>query len=299
MEVKLVVVSGKANKHNVVLKLPSIVGRSREADVTVAHSLVSRRHCELYEADGLLMVRDLGSLNGTIVEGYRIREAALPPDAELTVGPLTFRAEYEYDGDLDAIPPAELFEQGQEVARPAEPAAPPPISHPQEDDARWGDFVAEMDDEDEDEPVVEAAAPPVNGRRKAKGTGAGPSPIDDIDTEEIEQFTADSLESDLSLETNYPPTPRKKPGRAEAEAVDEEDTASSDEAEAKARDGEAAEEAEADDQAAVPSASPHGAAGNRSSSPMPPLDFGIADDSPPTSPTDDDDELNKFFKGLQ
>jgi predicted component of type VI protein secretion system len=58
------------------------------------HPLVSRQHCELFETNGRLMVRDLGSLNGTFVNNERISEAALPPGELLTVGAVTFRAVY-------------------------------------------------------------------------------------------------------------------------------------------------------------------------------------------------------------
>lgn len=105
MEAKLIVIRGKANKGEVALSLPTTIGRSRDADLTVAHPMVSRHHCEIFEADGALMVRDLGSLNGTFVNGERVSEAELPPNAEITVGPLTFRAEYEHagEGDLPAL----------------------------------------------------------------------------------------------------------------------------------------------------------------------------------------------------
>ena len=104
MEAKLIVVGGKATKESISLKLPAIIGRSREAGVKVGHPMISRRHAELFEADGLLMIRDLGSLNGTMIDGQRIQEAPLPPAAEFTIGPLTFRAEYTYQGDLDSLP---------------------------------------------------------------------------------------------------------------------------------------------------------------------------------------------------
>ncbi len=104
MEAKLIVVGGKASKREVSLKLPTTIGRSRQADLTVAHPMVSRQHCELYEEDGVLKLRDLGSLNGTFIDGQRISEACLRPDAQFTVGPLTFCAKYEYAGDVNAIP---------------------------------------------------------------------------------------------------------------------------------------------------------------------------------------------------
>ncbi len=117
MEAKLIIVGGKANKGHVALRLPTTVGRSREADLTIAHPMVSRRHCELFEQDGLLMVRDLGSLNGTIVRKERITKAEpIRPNEEFTVGPLTFRAEYEYAGAVAGPPetPVQVAVDGDE-----------------------------------------------------------------------------------------------------------------------------------------------------------------------------------------
>jgi predicted component of type VI protein secretion system len=111
MDAKLIVVGGKASKGTVSLKPPTIVGRSREAGLTVAHPMISRRHAEIYETDGLLMIRDLGSLNGTRIDGRRIKEAPLPPEAEFTIGPLTFRAQYEYKGDLSKLPAPVFVEE--------------------------------------------------------------------------------------------------------------------------------------------------------------------------------------------
>jgi predicted component of type VI protein secretion system len=107
MDAKLVIVGGKAGKGPISLKLPAIIGRSRDADLTVAHPMVSRQHCELFEVDGLLKVRDLGSLNGTLVGQEKVKEADLRPQAEFTVGPLTFRVEYEYAGPAAVAAPAE------------------------------------------------------------------------------------------------------------------------------------------------------------------------------------------------
>ncbi len=104
MNATLLVVIGKVTKRRVALQLPAVLGRSREADVTVVHPLISRRHCEISESSGLLMLRDLASLNGTMIGGRRVESAPLLPDAEFTIGPLTFRVLYEYDGDLESVP---------------------------------------------------------------------------------------------------------------------------------------------------------------------------------------------------
>lgn len=103
MEAKLIVVGGKANKRQISLKLPMVIGRTREAGLTVDHPMVSRRHCELSESNGLVLIRDLGSLNGTFVGAKQINEAPLRPADEFTVGPVTFRVEYKYAGEGTAV----------------------------------------------------------------------------------------------------------------------------------------------------------------------------------------------------
>lgn len=95
MDVKLVVVGGDAKATEVKLKLPAVIGRGREATLTLPHPLVSRKHCEIFESDGYLVVRDMGSLNGTFINNERITEAVLPPGELLTLGTVTFRAAYQ------------------------------------------------------------------------------------------------------------------------------------------------------------------------------------------------------------
>jgi hypothetical protein len=123
MDAKLTIIGGKTTKEDIALILPAVIGRSREAGVTVAHPMISRKHAELFEKDGLLMIRDLGSLNGTKVGGKRVREAPVPPEAEFILGPFTFRVHYEYAGDLNALPLPVLDEKAIAAAELAAPAA--------------------------------------------------------------------------------------------------------------------------------------------------------------------------------
>src|SRR5262245_43093010 len=98
LNAKLVVVGGDVKTTEIPLKLPSIIGRGRGIAIILPHPLVSRQHCEVYESGGQLMVRDLGSLNGTLVKDERITESVLCPGELLTVGTGTFRAVYEPEG---------------------------------------------------------------------------------------------------------------------------------------------------------------------------------------------------------
>src|SRR5512134_2701980 len=63
------------------------IGRAAGADFIVDAALVSRVHCRLTaRADGQLEVRDLGSTNGTFVNGNRIESARLSPGDKVQVG---------------------------------------------------------------------------------------------------------------------------------------------------------------------------------------------------------------------
>ena len=67
-------------------ELPLIIGRSPEVAIRVGDRLASRRHCEIAEKDGLLVVRDLGSSHGTLLNGQPVTESTLTPGDKLTVG---------------------------------------------------------------------------------------------------------------------------------------------------------------------------------------------------------------------
>jgi DNA-binding NtrC family response regulator len=62
------------------------IGSHPEVDVVLGDPQVSRRHAELQlRADGVF-VRDLGSKNGTLLDGVRIEQAIVPPGSRLLIG---------------------------------------------------------------------------------------------------------------------------------------------------------------------------------------------------------------------
>lgn len=73
-----------------LLSAITIIGRDAEADITLPDSGISRRHCELRVThDGphlITSIRDLGSTNGTFVNGERITTARLVEGDRITVG---------------------------------------------------------------------------------------------------------------------------------------------------------------------------------------------------------------------
>ena len=82
------------------LRLPGgsvkTLGRTARADFIVDASLVSRLHCRLTAGrEGQLVVEDLGSTNGTLVNGERVDRAELAVGDTLQVGRVTFQIKAE------------------------------------------------------------------------------------------------------------------------------------------------------------------------------------------------------------
>jgi pSer/pThr/pTyr-binding forkhead associated (FHA) protein len=74
-----------------IVKEMTLIGRQDDCDVRLDHKSVSKMHCVVVKTDGLLLLRDLGSTNGTRVNGTRVRRAALLPNDRLSVANFHFR----------------------------------------------------------------------------------------------------------------------------------------------------------------------------------------------------------------
>jgi len=62
------------------------VGRSREVEVRVDNPDVSRRHATIYLSEGSVVVKDLGSTNGTMVNGYPVESTVVRPTDVIRIG---------------------------------------------------------------------------------------------------------------------------------------------------------------------------------------------------------------------
>lgn len=78
-----------------------IIGRRASCDVRLDFENVSGRHCILTFTGGTWHIRDLGSTNGTRVNGAKVeREQGLMPDDELAIASHLFTLDYEPAGAL-------------------------------------------------------------------------------------------------------------------------------------------------------------------------------------------------------
>lgn len=164
-----------------ITKDVTIVGRREFCDVRVDNPSLSKRHCVIVRTDGLLMVRDLATTNGTKVNGQKILWAALLPNDRLTLGGCKFRV---YLGPDDASAPSEQTTtiQMQPAGKPARPrpasagpggrgggfAMPSPTTFPSSppsdeddddlivlDDEEHDDLFASSEDDDDDSEIIE------------------------------------------------------------------------------------------------------------------------------------------------
>jgi hypothetical protein len=65
---------------------PIGIGRGPECELVLRDSRVSRRHARLAARDGVLVLTDLGSTNGTMVNGHRVTEVALGAGDRIDLG---------------------------------------------------------------------------------------------------------------------------------------------------------------------------------------------------------------------
>lgn len=121
-------------RRQVLAKDVVFVGRREDNDVVLPHSFVSSRHGRLFRREGSVLVEDMGSTNGTLVNGEPLTPMvarALEPHDRVQIGEIAILASWRDDAvanDREALTYHELPRQAAIVPDPR--SAPPPLPVP-------------------------------------------------------------------------------------------------------------------------------------------------------------------------
>ncbi len=94
------------------------IGKSKDNELVLPDETVSRSHCEIVRDRRGYVLRDLGSTNGTLLDGAEIKEAWLKPGAVITVGKVELKV--RPFAERIEIVPSERERYGTMVGRSAE-----------------------------------------------------------------------------------------------------------------------------------------------------------------------------------
>ena len=105
----------------------TLVGRNEDCDVRLDHKSVSKLHCIIVKTDGLLLIRDLGSTNGTRVNGQRVRRAALLPNDSLSIANVKYQVKFGADLEAETPSPAAAPDKQDDLKPPIRRNALPDV----------------------------------------------------------------------------------------------------------------------------------------------------------------------------
>ncbi|HRK32663.1 MAG TPA: FHA domain-containing protein [Tepidisphaeraceae bacterium] len=99
MQVVLVMFKTDGSRRSFSLhKQTTVVGRREDCDVRIPLGEISRKHCKIIREDDELKIEDLGSSNGTYINGQRVQGASLSPGDTIKIGSVVFVVQ------LDGVP---------------------------------------------------------------------------------------------------------------------------------------------------------------------------------------------------
>jgi len=86
----------------------TVIGRREDCDLRIPLGEVSRKHCRIVRDGDTLKLEDLGSSNGTFLNGQRVQEAILSPGDTLQVGPVVFVLQIDGQPSDDELRPVTM-----------------------------------------------------------------------------------------------------------------------------------------------------------------------------------------------
>jgi pSer/pThr/pTyr-binding forkhead associated (FHA) protein len=112
-------ISGKYQGGEFPLKMNRqvIIGRSSELDMVLVEDMVSRKHAKISIGPGKIVIEDLGSTNGTFVNGEKVRQARLKEGDRILIGTSILKLVIHQGGIAAELPDAVVKERLEEAAQ--------------------------------------------------------------------------------------------------------------------------------------------------------------------------------------
>ena len=113
-------ISGKYQGGEFPLKMEKqiVIGRSSELDMVLVEDMVSRKHAKITVAGGKITIEDLGSTNGTFVNGEKIKQARLKEGDRILIGTSILKLIHQGE-DAEDLDDASVKQKLEEAAAQA------------------------------------------------------------------------------------------------------------------------------------------------------------------------------------
>src|SRR4051812_24053016 len=99
-----------------------VIGRSSELDMVLVEDMVSRKHAKITIGAGKITIEDLGSTNGTFVNGEKVKQARLKEGDRILIGTSILKL-IEQGKDSEALDESQVKQKLEEVAAKQEAKA--------------------------------------------------------------------------------------------------------------------------------------------------------------------------------
>jgi pSer/pThr/pTyr-binding forkhead associated (FHA) protein len=167
----------------------TVIGRREDCDLRIPIGDISRKHCRLVKEADTIRLEDLGSSNGTYVNGNRVQEAILRPGDWIGVGPVQFVVQMDGQPVDDDIVPPPSSEKDYGVS-----------SRVTASEDSFADVLGELAGGD----AQQAAAAEASARSAATTSGGSEPTIDGPFDQIIEEPGAGEAGNDLQIDLDEP-----------------------------------------------------------------------------------------------
>lgn len=100
---RMQMIDSQSGKSFLLREGPNVIGREADCDIQIESTSISRKHCRVDCAGSSMIVRDLGSTNGTLVNGESVTRVLCDAGDTLRIGDFQFQLETVSEAQFAAI----------------------------------------------------------------------------------------------------------------------------------------------------------------------------------------------------